>query len=339
LLGQGPKEDPMRNSQIATLGAVAAVVLAGSASAQYFDSFSTSWLPSGAQSGTLAGTVDMQNGWTTRDAFTSATTVGKWDQQVMNVNDANGNRNVFRMSNATTSGTYSSQVFSATAGQVAGETNAALWNDRGTIGSSPTSPQFGAYATTNTFYSKVAFRSATGAAQSGLALTLSASAKQATVRMSWLQLQDTGSGFNVNFFESGGNGAFAATSTTIASGLSYADLHTLEMGITFVDGVNTVGGQVFGNDIVRIWLNGSLIHTGTTWESYYYNNEGIPAGTPRLQAVDSMLFRSAGTAALGTSGNGFYFEDFAIGNTIVPAPGAVALLGAAGLIAVRRRKA
>jgi hypothetical protein len=90
---------------------------------------------------------------------------------------------------------------------------------------------------------------------------------------------------------------------------------------------------------VRIWLNGSLIHTGTTWESYYYNNEGIPAGTPRLQAVDSMLFRSAGTAALGTSGNGFYFEDFAIGNTIVPAPGAVALLGAAGLIAVRRRKA
>ncbi|MFM7727583.1 MAG: SprB repeat-containing protein, partial [Flavobacteriales bacterium] len=103
----------------------------------YFNSFSTTWLPSGAQSGTLAGTVDMQNGWTTRDAFTSSTTVGKWDQQVKQVNDANGNRQVFRMSNALATTGYTSQVFSETSAQVAGETNAALWNNRGTIGSSP----------------------------------------------------------------------------------------------------------------------------------------------------------------------------------------------------------
>jgi hypothetical protein len=332
----------MRNAM--TLIVAAGMAVTATASADYFDSFSTSWLPSGAQSGTLAGTVDMQNGWTTRDAFTSATTVGKWDQQVMDVNDANGSRRVFRMSNAITSGTYSSQVFSSVSGQVAGESGAALWNDRGTNGSAPLNPLgYGAYAASDSFYSKVAFRSATGAAQAGLSLTLSASAKQSSVRMTWLNLQDTGAGFNVNYFESGGNGEFAATSTTIASGLSYADLHTLEMGITFVDGVNTVGGTVFGNDIVRIWLNGSLIHTGTTWESYYYSSTsernaiGTP-GAPRLQAVDSMLFRSAGTAASGTSGNGFYFEDFAIGNTIVPAPGALALLGAAGLVGTRRRR-
>ena len=317
----------------------AGAACAASASAGYFDSFSTTWLPSGAQAGTLAGTVDGQNGWTTRDAFTSATTVGKWDQQVKDVNDANGSRRVFRMSNAITSSTYSSQVFSATSGQVAGETNAALWNNRGTNGSAPLSPaQAGAYAASDTFYSKVAFRSATGAAQSGLALTLSASAKQSTVRMSWLQLQDTGSGFNLNVYDLLGNGTFPSAPTTIASGLSYSDLHTIEMGITFVDGVSTVGGQIYGNDVLRIWLNGSLIHTGSTWESYYYNYERITAGTPRLQAVDSMLFRVSGTAATGNSGNGFYFEDFAIGNTIVPAPGAVALLGVAGLVGSRRRR-
>ena len=327
-------------NKISMLSAAAAVAMSGVASAGYWDTFSTTWLPTGAQTGTLAGTVDGQNGWTTRDAFTSATTVGKWDQQVMNVNDANGNRKVFRMSNAITSSTYSSHVFSATANQVAGETNAALWNNRGTNGSSPLSPaQYGAYAATNTFYSKLAFRSATGAAQSGLALTLSASAKQSTVRMSWLQLQDTGTGFNLNVYDLLGNGTFPSSATTIASGLSYTDLHTIEMGITFVDGVSTVGGQVYGNDVLKIWLNGALIHTGSTWESYYYNYERITAGTPRLQAVDSMLFRVAGTAAPGTSGNGFYFEDFAIGNTIVPAPGAAALIGLAGLITGRRRKA
>jgi len=325
----------MRNAITFIMAASAA---ASSASAGYFDTFSSTWLPSGAQAGTLAGTVDGQNGWTTRDNFTSATTVGKWDQQIMQVNDANGNRKVFRMSNAITSSTYSSQVFSATSGQVAGETNAALWNNRGTNGSAPTAPQFGAYAATDTFYSKVAFRSATGAAQSGLALTLSASAKQSTVRMSWLQLQDTGSGFNLNVYDLLGNGVFPTAATTIASGLSYSDLHTIEMGITFVDGVSTVGGQVYSNDVLKIWLNGSLIHTGSTWESYYYLNERITAGTPRLQAVDSMLFRVAGTAATGTSGNGFYFEDFAIGNTIVPAPGALALLGVAGLAGSRRRR-
>ena len=319
------------------LSSAAAAFMAGVASAGYFDTFSTTWVPSGAQAGTLAGTVDVQNGWTTRDAFTSATSVGKWDQQVQQVNDGNGNRKVFRMSNAITSGTYSSQVFSSTAAQVAGETGSALWNNRGTNGAAPFNPaQFGANAATDTFYSSLSFRSATGAGQAGLAVVLSASAKQSGVRMSWLQLQDTGSGgFNLNFIDTGANGSFNS-SVTIASALSYTALHTLEMGITFVDGVNTVGGQIFGNDVLTIRLNGALIHTGTTWESYYYSNELITAGTPRLQAVDSMLFRVAGTAATSTSGNGFYFEDFAIG--VVPAPGAIALLGVAGLAGGRRRR-
>ncbi|MFM7767368.1 MAG: DUF1565 domain-containing protein, partial [Bacteroidota bacterium] len=238
-------------------------------------------------------------------------------------NDANGNRQVFRMSNAITSSGYTSQVFSATSTQVAGETNAALWNNRGTVGSSPFNPiQYGAYSANNTFYTKLKFRSATGAAQPGLALTLSPSAKQSAVRMGYIQIQDNGTtGFNLNFYETLANGAFPSTPTVIASGLSYSALHTLEMGITFVDGVSTVGGQVYGNDVVKVWLNGNLIHTGTTWESYYYTtaaerNAVATAPAPRLQAVNSMLFRVAGTAATATSGNGFYFEDFAISNTI-----------------------
>ena len=325
-----------------------AVLPSAHAGPLYFDGFSTTWLPGDAAASTLAGTVDLQNGWTTRDSFTTNGTVRRWDQQVMQVNDGNGNRKVFRMSNAITNNTYPSQVFSATVGQVAGESNAALWNNRGTNGATPlTPPGFGAYAANDSFYSMVAFRSATGAAQTGLSLVLSASAKQSAVRMSYLQLQDNGSGFNLNFIESGADGASFPT-TTIASGLSYTDLHKVEMLIDFVDGVSTVGGQIYGNDVLKIWLDGSLIHTGTTWESYYYNNERITPGVPRLQAVDSMLFRVAGTAAGATSGKGFYFEDFAIANSF-PAPvpeidpagiGSVLALvgGSLGVLERRRRR-
>jgi hypothetical protein len=127
---------------------------------------------------------------------------------------------------------------------------------------------------------------------------------------------------------------------TIATGLSYTDLHTIEMGIEFVDGVSTVGGSIVGNDIFTIKLNGATIHTGTTWEAYYYNFEQITAGTPRLQAVDSMLFRVNNSASGGTPGllgGGFFFEDVVVNNSAIPAPGAIALLGLAGLVGRRRR--
>lgn len=278
------------------------------------------------------GTIDQQQGWTTRDGFQTSVTVGNWDQAIVQV----GAKRVWRISNAVTSNTYASQTFSSTSAEVAGETGSALWNDRGTNGSAPTAPQFGALATNNQFYSRFDFRSATGAAQNGLAITLSASAKQSAVRMSWLQIADTGSGFDLRVFETGLNGSFGTSSTTIASGLSYADLHSVETTIDFVDGVTNTGSGILSNDVLKVYLNGSLVHTGSTWESYYYLNELTTPGQPRLQAVDSMLFRVSGTAAPSNLGNGFYFENVVVGN--VPAPGVLALLGAVGLVGSRRRR-
>ncbi|MFN9992729.1 MAG: hypothetical protein ACK54H_05230 [Phycisphaerales bacterium] len=306
------------------VGMVAVAGLATFSHAGVFDSYNV-------------GSIDQQQGWTTRDAFLTSTTVGNWDQGIVDL----GDRKVWRISNAVRSTTYSSMPFSFRSAQIAGETNSALWNDRGTNGTAPISPALpGGYAATNTFYSKVQFRSKTGAAQPGLGLTLSASAKQSTVRMSYLRIEDNGStGFNLIYSDPGANGGFLSPSVTIASGLSYTDLHTIEMGVTFVDGVSNVGGSIYGNDIFTIKLNGSLIHTGTTWEAYYYNNERITAGTPRLQAVDSVLFRVNNSVTGGTpslSGNGFYFETVEVSN--IPAPGAAALLGLGGLVASRRRR-
>ena len=321
----------MRTSSTLIASALAAAAVAGSASAGIFDSYSL-------------GSIDGQNGWTTRDNFTTSVTVGAWDQAIKQVNDANGNRKVWQISNAKQSSTYSSMPFSFTSAQVAGETGSALWNNRGTVGSAPTAPQYGAYSTTNSIYSSVSFRSATGAAQAGLGLTMSFSAKQSTVRMSYLRIQDNGvNGFDLIYSDPGANGSFSTgyPNLTIASGLSYSDLHTVEMGMTFVDGLTTSGGNTYGNDLFTIRLNGSTIYTGTSWEAYYRNYELITPGTPRLQAADSVLFRVNNSTAGGTpslTGNGFYFEDVVVNNSAIPAPGALALLAAAGLVGTRRRR-
>ena len=317
----------MHKMQICLASLTACVAM--SASAGVFDSYNL-------------GSIDGQNGWTTRDNFTTSVTVGNWDQGVKQVNDANGNRKVWQISNAKQSTTYSSMPFSFTSSQVAGETNAALWNNRGPNGSAPYSPaQYGAYSATNSIYSSVSFRSATGAAQAGLGLTWSFSAKQSTVRMSYLRIQDNGStGFDLLYSDPGANGGFASPSVTLATGLSYTQLHTIEMGLTFVDGVSNVGGSIYGNDIFTIRLNGQALYTGTSWEAYYYNYERISSGTPRLQAVDSVLFRVNNSTSGGTpglTGNGFYFEDVVVNNSAIPAPGAAALVAVAGLMARRRR--
>ena len=293
-------------------------------------------LVSVAEAGTFSsfslGSVNGQQGWTMQDSFGNSVTA--FNQSIKQ--DGNGN-NVFQMSNAVTNSSYSNQVFSNTSSAVAGESSsAALYNNYGTNHLAPYNPaQYGAYATDSQFSTSFSFRSATGAAQSGLSLTLSASAKQSTVRMTWLQLKDTGSGFNLEYFETQGSDFVAAT---LATGLSYTATHDVSMTIDFVAGVNTVGGVNYGNDVLKIYLGGQLIKTGTTWESYYYANELTPSGgAPRIQAVNSMLLRSSGTAAAGTAGNGFYFSDFTVGNA-VPAPGAAALIGLAGLVASRRRR-
>lgn len=195
------------------------------------------------------------------------------------------------MSNAVTTSAFRDQPFSPKTGQPAGEAGSTAWNY-------PPSTCPSAATTTNTFYAEVDFKSATEAPQPGLTIGISASVQQSPVRMTLLNLIDTGSGITLRFFDVIDDGAgYLFQSTDIAVDLSYTDIHNIDMKITFVDGR--------ANDIVEIFLDGVLIHTGTTWEVYYEKvpAEQIVGGTPpRLQGVDSLLFRASGTAAPATSG-------------------------------------
>ncbi len=97
-------------------------------------------------------------------------------------------------------------------------------------------------------------------------------------------------------------------------------------------------------------MNGALVYTGTTWESYY--NGANPANLtgsdlPQRQAMDSVMFHSRGVAVTANDGNGFFFDDVTVDNaafgaTAVPVPAAawagLLLLGGMGAMRTVRRR-
>ena len=285
--------------------------------------------------GFAPGSVNGQGGWTVGDMWGNLAGPA-FDEEVKD--DGSGTNNVWRLSNAVARTSYSDQPFSPTTAAVAGETGAHLYNDFGPLHTAPVGPpgNAGAVATTNRFYAYTDFWSDTGAAQSGLSITLSPSAKQSSVRMSYLNISDSGTGLDLLFYDTNDGANFFPT--TVATGLSYGGVHSLAFDITFVDGLDTSGGTDDGNDVVDIYVNGALVHTGTTWESYY---DAATITTP--QAVDSLLFRVS-SAAAGTSGGGLCFDNVEVNNgaTVIPLPAAawmgLALLGGMGGVGALRRK-
>ena len=250
------------------------------------------------------GTINNQFGWTVEDQWGNSANL--FDQVI--TLDAGGAR-VWQMSSAITSLSYSNQPCSPITAEVAGEPGSSLWNDQGPDSNQPFDPpHYGANATVSTFYTRVVFGSATGAPQPGLSLTLSAFAKQSNARMSWVGLGDSGSGIVLGFYDYVDSFRF----TAIATDLSYTDLHTVETTIEFMAGP--------ANDVVKVFLNGTLIHTGLSWEAYYYSNLQIVPGEPRLQAVNSLHFRAGGDSAPATAGAGYYFHAVEVSNTLPSTP-------------------
>jgi len=104
--------------------------------------------------------------------------------------------------------------------------------------------------------------------------------------MSWIQMTDTAGGLEVNFYDFPALGRRLRV-TTICDGLDRTVPHTIKVTIDFVDGAT--------NDVVEVYVDGTLVHTGTTWEDYFrlYDDAQV-YGT---RTVDSILFRTGGAPA------------------------------------------
>jgi parallel beta-helix repeat protein len=88
-------------------------------------------------------------------------------------------------------------------------------------------------------------------------------------------------------------------STNLSSGLDRTSPHTIKIQMWFLDGA--------GNDVVRVYVDGVLAHTGTSWEDYFRNCENNPT-----RPVDSLLFRTGGAAATATAGQGFVIDNLTL---------------------------
>jgi uncharacterized repeat protein (TIGR01451 family) len=190
------------------------------------------------------------------------------------------------MSNAVVSGSFGDHTFSKSLNDEAGETSA----QGGGLSGGVRQPYFEAQWD---FASTIP-----GSEQPGLSVVASPDRGDGA-RMSWVQMADTPTGLAVNFNDYQHSlGAFVQT--TIASSLDRTVTHTIKIQMWFVDGVE--------NDVVRVWVDGALVHTGTSWEDYFRDVEGNPTRT-----VDSILFRTGGlcpgNCAPATLGAGFVIDN------------------------------
>lgn len=213
-----------------------------------------------------------------------------------------------RISNAVTSGCFGDQTFSKSLTDEVGETDA---QNGGLSGGSRQSH----FEASWDFASTVP-----GSEQAGLSVVASPDRGDGA-RMSWVQMADTSAGLDVNFFDYQDVAPFGALATpadgcgtvddfmfsSVATGLDRSVPHNIKVTMDLVDGPR--------NDVVRVYVDGVLMHTGTSWEDYFRwctESGGGVVNDPVADAsrtVDSILFRTGGAAAPATLGNGFLIDN------------------------------
>lgn len=236
-----------------------------------------------------SGNINGQSGWMK---------TGGYDVEVVESPVVSGTKSL-RFSNAVTSGSFGDQTFTASLADEAGDAQAVNGGQSGGTRQNHFEAEFKIKAATTTY-------------QPGLFLSVSPDRGDGA-RMSYLGFADTADGIDVTFYDVQSVVDPAVfTPTQVADNLSRESVHTAKFVIDFVDGPS--------NDIVKIYIDGNLVHTGTTWENYFrFDNESNPTLADESRTVDSLLFRAGGTAAPATNGLGYLIDDITLTSSTVAA--------------------
>jgi CARDB/Protein of unknown function (DUF642) len=202
-----------------------------------------------------------------------------------------------RISNAITTGSFGDQTFAKPLTDAVGETDA-------------TDGSFSPGTLQRYFVMQFDIASTVpNARQPGLAISVSPDRGDGS-RMSYLRFEDGTDGIDVYFDDVHGTSDPANfVETQVASGLDRTVPHTVKLTLEVKDGPS--------NDIVKVYIDGNLVRTGTSWENYYrYDSEASAEQSPRI--VKTVIFRSAGTQVSANSGNGFLFDNITLTSSAPP---------------------
>lgn len=251
------------------------------------------------------GVIHLQDGWSSFGAAGSGCAVYDHRVAVNAYGIPSFGAQVLRMSNAVTSGCFGDQTFSRSLANDAGEPDA----EGGTMSGGLRQSRFEA---------SWQFASTMSTHQPGLSVVASPDRGDGA-RMSWIQMADAADGLQVNFYDYQDLSPFGSDSdpdagcdgddnfffTPLASGLDRTVPHEIRVVMDFVPGPR--------NDVVKVWVDGVMLHQGTSWEDYFRYCEGNAT-----RPVDSILFRTGGGAAPATSGAGLIVDALSMTSSAMP---------------------
>jgi hypothetical protein len=240
--------------------------------------------------GYTVGNINGQDGWSKTGPYDAAVVSNTYGYSTFG-------SQVLRISNAITTGSFGDQTFAKPLTDAVGEADA-------------TNGTFSPGLLQRYYVMQFDIASADPAAQQpGLAISVSPDRGDGS-RMSYLSFVDGASGIDVTFYDvQGTDNPANFVPTVVATGLDRSVPHTIKLTMQVNDGPS--------NDIVNVYIDGNLVHTGTTWENYYrYDSEASAEQSPRI--VKSVIFRSAGTAAPATLGAGFLFDNVSLTSSYPP---------------------
>lgn len=243
----------------------------------------------------ILGTINAQDGWVSLGSAGSGCAV--YDHAVA--------KNIYRyaafggqslrISDAATSGCFGDQTFAKPLANSVGETAA-------------TAGTFSVGIKQRHFETQFDIASTMLDEQLGMSVSVSPDRGDGS-RMSYLRFVDGIAGIDVFFDDVQGVAAAANfVETTVASNLSPAIPHTVKLTMDVIDGPS--------NDVVKVYIDGALVHTGTSWENYYRYIEVSTEQTPRI--VKTVIFRTGGTAHPANLGNGFLFDNLSLFSGPIP---------------------
>ena len=233
--------------------------------------------------GYVLGDINGQQGWTKTGPYdVSVATVATFPAAV----GYGFGTQALRLSDAVTSGSFGDQAFSPGLASPAGEG-----------------------AAQSHFDASFAIGTALATEQLGLHTSVSPDDGNGA-RMSYLRFEDQADGVHVFFVDvtdNGPLGTVASFDETEIATLSRNSAHSIRFSIDFKDGPS--------NDVVRIYIDGSLEITGTTWEDYYrYDPEQAGSGNT-VPTTAKLLFRESGAANPANLGRGFLVDGVSLSSS------------------------